>query len=302
MNPIAGLLGTLGVVTAVFAAGWARAVKKTGQAVGFPTPWELGIGYFTNFFDTLGIGSFATTTAMFRFKKIVNDRVIPGTLNVGHTLPTVAQTLIYTTIIEVDITTLFALIAASVIGAWLGAGIVARWPRRNVQIGMGTALLAAAFLMFMTQMNLFPGGGEAIGVRGTKLIIGVAANFMLGALMTLGIGLYAPCMILISMLGMNPKAAFPIMMGSCAFLMPVGSLRFIREKSYSLRAALGLAIGGIPAVLIAAYIVRELPLYAVRWLVIVVVVYAAASLLWSAHAELTAVSHPREKAHQQIGG
>ena len=285
MNPIAGLLGTLGVVTAVFVAGWARSVKKAGQAVGFPTPWELGAGYFTNFLDTLGIGSFATTTALFRFRKMVDDRIIPGTLNVGHFLPTVAQTFIYTSIIEVDITTLFSLIAAAALGAWLGAGVVARWPKRNVQIGMGAALLVAAVLMFMTQMNLFPGGGDAIGVRGARLIIGFAANFMLGALMTLGIGLYAPCMILISLLGMNPKAAFPIMMGSCAFLMPAGSLRFIREKSYGARAALGLAIGGIPAVLIAAYIVRELPLYAVRWLVIAVVIYAAVSMLWSARAD-----------------
>jgi uncharacterized membrane protein YfcA len=285
MNPIAGLLGVLGVVTAVFIAGWTKAIKKAGQTVGFPNPWELGVGYFTNFLDTLGIGSFATTTALFRFKKMVDDRVIPGTLNVGHFLPTVAQTFIYTTLIEVDIPTLFSLIAAAVLGAWLGAGVVARWPKRNVQIGMGMALLVAAVLMFMTQMNLFPGGGDAIGVRGTKLAIGVAANFVLGALMTLGIGLYAPCMILISLLGMNPKAAFPIMMGSCAFLMPTGSLRFIREKSYDAKASLGLAIGGVPAVLIAAYIVRELPLYAVRWLVIVVVVYAAVSMLLSARAE-----------------
>jgi uncharacterized membrane protein YfcA len=285
MNPIAGLLAVLGLVTAVFIAGWTKAIKKTRQAVGFPTPWELGVGYFTNFFDTLGIGSFATTTALFRFKKMVDDRIIPGTLNVGHFLPTVAQTFIYTTLIEVDIPTLFSLIAAAALGAWLGAGVVARWPKRNVQIGMGIALLVAAVLMFMTQMNLVPGGGDAIGVRGTKLVIGIAANFVLGALMTLGIGLYAPCMILISLLGMNPKAAFPIMMGSCAFLMPTGSLRFIREKSYDARAALGLAIGGIPAVLVAAYIVRELPLYAVRWLVIVVVIYAALSMLLSARAE-----------------
>jgi uncharacterized membrane protein YfcA len=288
VNPIAGLLGVLGVVTAVFIAGWTKAIKKTRQAVGFPTPWELGVGYFTNFLDTLGIGSFATTTALYRFKKMVDDRIIPGTLNVGHFLPTVAQTFIYTTLIEVDIPTLFSLIGAAVLGAWLGAGVVARWPKRNVQVGMGIALLVAASLMFMTQMNLFPGGGDAIGVRGTKLVIGIAANFVLGALMTLGIGLYAPCMILISLLGMNPKAAFPIMMGSCAFLMPTGSLRFIREKSYDARAALGLAIGGVPAVLIAAYIVRELPLYAVRWLVIVVVVYAAVSMLMSARAERAA--------------
>jgi len=250
----------------------------------FPTPLQIAVGCGTNFLDTLGIGSFATTTTMFRLKKMVDDRIIPGTLNVGHTLPTTAQTFIYTAIIQVDITTLFSMIAASILGAWLGAGIVARWPKRNVQIGMGMALLAAASLMFMTQMNLFPGGGDALGVRGTRLVVAVAVNFALGALMTLGIGLYAPCMILVSLLGMNPKAAFPIMMGSCAFLMPVGSLRFIREQSYNMRAALGLLVGGIPAVLLAAYIVKELPLYAVRWLVIVVVVYTSVSMLWSALA------------------
>jgi len=292
MSPIAGLLAALSAVTAVYLAAWIRVIaaarrKLTRQALPavdarFPTPLQIGVGYITNFFDTLGIGSFATTTTMYRLKKMVDDRIIPGTLNVGHTLPTTAQTFIYTAIIEVDITTLFSMIAASILGAWLGAGIVARWPKRNVQIGMGMALLAAASLMFMTQMNLFPGGGDALGVRGTGLVIGVAANFALGALMTLGIGLYAPCMILISLLGMNPKAAFPIMMGSCAFLMPVGSLRFIREQSYSMRAALGLLVGGVPAVLLAAYIVKELPLYAVRWLVIVVVVYTSVSMLWSA--------------------
>ena len=213
MNPIAGLLGVLAVVTAVFIGGWARALKRSGQRVGFPNPWELGVGYFTNFLDTLGIGSFATTTAIFRFRKMVDDRVIPGTLNVGHFLATVAQTFIYTTLIEVDILTLFSLIAASVLGAWLGAGIVARWSKRKVQIGMGLALLVAAIVFFMQARNLLPGGGAELGVRGAKLAVAFVGNFMLGALMSLGIGLYAPCMIMISLLGMNPKAAFPIMMG-----------------------------------------------------------------------------------------
>ena len=127
-----------------------------------------------------------------------------------------------------------------------------------------------------------PARGDALGVRGVRLAIAVVANFALGALMTLGIGLYAPCLILVSVLGMSPKAGFPIMMGSCAFLMPIGSLRFIRERSYSLQPALGLLIGGIPGVLLAAFIVRELPLYAVRWLVIVVVVYTSLTMLSSA--------------------
>lgn len=292
MHPITALMSALGLLTAIYIAGWARAVSAVRGLAGrepspatdarFPTPVMMGIGAGTNFFDALGIGSFATSTAAFKFLKLVPDRVIPGTLNAGHTLPTVAQAFIFTSLIPVDILTLFSMIAAAVLGAWLGAGIVSRWPRRWVQIGMGFALLGAAVLMFMTQMNLFPGGGDALGVRGVKLAVAVVGNFALGALMTLGIGLYAPCMILVSLLGMNPTAAFPIMMNSCAFLMPVGSLRFIREQSYSLRVAIGLAIGGVPAVLLAAYVVKSLPLAAVRWLVIVVVLYTAATMLLSA--------------------
>ncbi len=307
MNPITGLLAALGVLTAVYIAACARtisALKRTAAAASaspatdarFPTPAHMGVGAITNFFDTLGIGSFATTTALFRWLRMVPDRIIPGTLNAGHTLPTVLQAFIYTAVIPVDVLTLFSMIAAAVAGAWLGAGVVAKWPKRRVQIGMGAALLAAASLMLMTQLGLFPAGSDALGVRGAKLAIAVGGNFMLGALMTLGIGLYAPCMILVSLLGMSPRAAFPIMMGSCAFLMPVGSLRFIREQSYSLRAALGLAIGGIPGVLVAAYIVRQMPLGAVRWLVIVVVVYTAITMLMSAFAERKASVEARAEA------
>ena len=295
MNPISGLLIALGVLTAAYIGGWGRAIaqvrrERTAPATPatdarMPSGTELGVGFLTDFLDTLGIGSFAVTTALFRALKMVPDRVIPGTLNAGHTLPTIAEAFAYMAFIPVDVLTLFSMIAAAVLGAWLGAGIVAHWPKRKVQIGMGIALLVAATLFFMTQLNLFPGGGDAIGVRGVKLVAAVGGNFVLGALMSLGIGLYAPCMILVSLLGMNPTAAFPIMMGSCAFLMPIGSLRFIRERAYSLKAALGLAIGGIPGVLIAAYVVKSLPLYAVRWLVIVVVVYTAITMLYSAFTE-----------------
>jgi uncharacterized membrane protein YfcA len=182
----------------------------------------------------------------------------------------------------VDVLTLVSMIAAAVLGAWLGAGIVAHWSKRKVQLGMGMALLAAAVFFTMQNLQLFPGGSNALGVRGPALAAAIGGNFVLGALMSLGIGLYAPCMVLVSLLGMNATTAFPIMMGSCAFLMPVGSMRFIRERAYSLRAALGLAIGGIPGVLIAAYIVKSLNLVTVRWLVIVVVLYTALTMLYSA--------------------
>ena len=236
----------------------------------------------TNFFDTLGIGSFAPTTSVFKFRHMVPDEKIPGTLNVGHALPTLLEAFLFIAIVKVDIVTLVLMMTAAVIGAWFGSGIVAHWPRRRVQIGMGIALVAAASYFLMQNLNLLPAGGTALTLQHWRLWAGVIGSLILGALMTLGIGLYGPCMILVSLLGMDPKAAFPIMMGSCAFLMPVASARFIRAGSYSPRVSLGLALGGLPGVLIAALIVKSLPLTAMRWLVVVAVVYAAFAMLRSA--------------------
>jgi uncharacterized membrane protein YfcA len=247
-----------------------------------PDPLRVGIGAVTAFFDTLGIGSFATTTAVYKLRKMVPVKLIPGTLNVGHTLPTIAQAFIYTQLVPVDPTTLVSMIAAACAGSWLGAGVVIRWPRRKIQIGMGLALLAAAGLMLMTSLDLFPRGGDTFALTGMRLAIAIAGNFVLGALMMLGIGLYAPCMILVYLLGMAPTAAFPIMMGSCAFLMPFSSVRFVGSNTYHRRAALGLALGGLPAAIIAAKLVTWLPPGAVRWLVAAVVVYTAVNMLATA--------------------
>jgi uncharacterized membrane protein YfcA len=261
------------------------AFLRSKQRLVLPTPVETAIGFVTNFFDTLGIGSFAPTTSLFKFFKLVPDEKIPGTLNVGHTLPTIVEAFVFILIVGVDPLTLIALILSAIAGAWLGAGVVSHWPRRYVQIGMGTALLVAAVVFLMQDLNKIPGGGEATGLTGTMLIAGIVINFCLGALMTIGIGLYAPAMIMVSLLGMTPKAAFPIMMGSCAFLMPIASLRFAKFDAFSMRAAIGLALGGVPGVLIAAYLIHSLPLYWVRWLVIIVVVYASVAMLRSALIE-----------------
>jgi uncharacterized membrane protein YfcA len=290
----------LGVIaTGFLLALWRalQAARRGGEAVGAPTAREAGIGFGTNFFDTLGIGSYAPTTVLFRMFRLVPDERIPGTLTVGHALPTIVQAFIYISIVEVEMKTLVLLIAAAMIGSWLGAGVVARWPRRTIQLGMGAALLAAALLFVIKNLDemrgtpVFP-GGEALGLNGTLLLAALVGNFALGALMTLGIGLYAPCLIMISLLGMSPKAAFPIMMGSCAFLMPFASLRFMKARAFSPRPALGLALGGIPAVLIAALIVKSLPLVAVRWLVVVVVLYAAIGLLRASRQPAPPPSEP----------
>lgn len=281
------LLAVLAALGTFFAWRWFTTARREQYAAAVTSPGllRLAIGFVTNFFDTLGIGSFAPTTAAFKFRRVVADENIPGTLNVGHTLPTMAQGLIFIGAVQVGPATLVSMMAASAIGAWLGAGVVASLPRRAIQIGMGGALSVAAILFALMNLKLMPSGGTALELTGATLALAVAINFVLGALMTLGIGLYAPCLILVSLLGMNPLAAFPIMMGSCAVLMPVASLQFIRNRKYDLRAALGLACGGIPAVLLAAYVVRSLPLDWLRWLVVIIVLYAAALMLLSARAK-----------------
>jgi uncharacterized membrane protein YfcA len=296
-DPKTILLIALVVVTIWFIWTWARLAREgKGKDPNDPANnqkwYQYPVGFVTNFFDTLGIGSFATTTSAWKFRKAIDDRKIPGTLNVGHALPTVAQALIYISIVQVEVWTLISMIVAAVLGAWFGAGVIAKWSRRKVQIGMGCALFVAAAFMLRAQFAGQADDAGLLGLSGTILAIGLFGNFALGALMSLGIGLYAPCLILISLLGMNPRAGFPIMMGSCAFLMPIGGVRFIKEGSYSLPAAIGLAIGGIPAVLIAAYIVRSLPLTYVRWLVVIVVLYAAIMMLRSAMREKAAEPVP----------
>lgn len=287
------ILAALVIIALWFALRWWRLEKRTAgtpPAERRPGAVDLAIGFVANFFDTLGIGSFASTTAAFKLSGHVADEKIPGTLNVGHALPTITQALIFIAIVAVDPATLIGMIVAAVAGAWLGVGFVARLPRRAIQIGMGVALLCATALFLVSLLGLMPGGGVAEGLEGAKLVLAIAVSFLLGALMMLGVGLYAPCLILVSLLGMNPLVAFPIMMGSCAFLMPVGGARFVASGRYSLPAALGLAVGGVPAVLIAAYLVKSLPLDWLRWLVVIVVAYAAISMLWSARRDTAATA------------
>jgi uncharacterized membrane protein YfcA len=280
-----GLLSALMLVALTYIGRWWWLERSRTANIArerMPRPGDLAVGFVTNFFDTLGIGSFAPTTAYFKLRGRMPDEEIPGTLNTGQALPTVLEALIFIAVVSVDLTTLVSMILAAVLGAWLGVGLVSRISRRAVQLGMGGALLCAALLFLAGNLNWGPAGGDAVGLHGASLGMAVVANFLLGGLMMLGIGLYAPCLILLTLLGMNPLAAFPIMMGSCALLMPVGGARFVRSGRYNLSAALGLTLGGIPGVLVAAYIVKSLPLAWLRWLVLAVVLYAALQMLKSA--------------------
>jgi uncharacterized membrane protein YfcA len=242
---------------------------------------SVALGAITNFFDTLGIGSFAPTTAWIKFRKMVPDSFIPGTLNAGHSLPTIAEALIFIVLVEIDPWLLVSCIGAAVAGSLIGAPIVVGASVRVVQGVVGIALLLAAGLYAMKNLNLMPGDGAGLSLAATSFALAVAAHFVMGALMAFGIGLYAPSLIVLSLLGLDPIGAFPIMMGACAFLMPLSGARFIRTDRIDLRLVIGMAIGGVPAVLVAAYVVKSLPLVTLRWGVVVVVLYAALLLLRS---------------------
>ncbi len=299
LDPRVFLFTALALLTAFLLFAWYRAASaatragRTGDGwSGPPNFFESAVGFVTNFFDTLGIGSFAPTTSLFKLRQVVPDEEIPGTMMIGHAPPVVIQAFIFIAIITVDPVTLVSMLVAAVLGAWLGAGVVARLPRYKIQVGMGVALLIAAVTFVLTIFEITAVGGEATGLTGANLAVAVGAMCVLGALMTIGIGMYAPTMIVVSLMGMSPVAAFPIMMGASAFLMPVAGLRFLKAGRYGMKAALGLAIGGIPAVLIAAFIVKSLPLNAMRWLVVAVVLYAAILMLRSAVQERRGVGGP----------
>ncbi|MGH8198308.1 MAG: permease [Steroidobacteraceae bacterium] len=249
-----------------------------------PDAESIGLGAITNFFDTLGIGSFATTTAWLKFRKLVPDSFIPATLNVGHALPTIAQSAIFLVIlgVHVDPTLLASCIIAAVLGSLIGAPLVVRAPVPLVQAIVGMALLIAAGLYAMSNLDLMPIGGEATALPVAEMYVAIAVHFVLGALMAFGIGLYAPSLIMLSMLGLDPRLAFPIMASACAFLMPTTGFSFMRSDRIDLRIVLGVALGGIPAVLVAAFIVKEMPIVWLRWGVVVVVLYASFLLLRSA--------------------
>jgi len=209
----------------------------------------------------------------------VPDERLPGTMIVGLTLCVATQALIFISKIEIDITLLVMMIATALVGGWLGASVVSRLPRRPIQVGMGLALLMAALFMTIAQLNKMPVGGTALTLSGGPLILALGVNFVLGALIMLGIGNYGPTFVLLSALGMDPRAAFPIMMGSGAFAALLGCLEFIKRRNQVNQPAIGLAVGGIPGVLVAALLITNLPIDLLRWLVIVVVVYAGVTML-----------------------
>jgi uncharacterized membrane protein YfcA len=249
-----------------------------------PTGETIALGAVVSFFDTLGIGCFAPSTAWFKFRKLVPDRLIPPTLVVGLTITAVVESIIFLIRlgVRVDPVLLVGCVLACLMGGLLGAPLVHRTRVWIVQLVVAIGLLAAAIAYGMTNLHLFPGGGTASSLSPALTVIAIVACFFFGVLLNYGVGNYAPTLVILSLMGMDPRLCFPIMAGGAALMGAGAGIRHINTGNLDLRVVVGLTIGGIPAVLVAAYIVVTMPLVILRWLVLVVVLYAAAIMFHAA--------------------
>jgi uncharacterized membrane protein YfcA len=283
----------LAVATLVFLAALGAAWRRTP---GPPSVEGVLFSAVANFFDTLGIGNFATTTPYLKFRHLIpDDAMIPATMMVGYALPTVAEAFVFTNAVKVDPVLLASAITSCVAGAIVGVRVAAVLPVTPIRVVMGVGLLVAATGFSLSNLGLMPPGGTATSLPPLPFAIVVAASFAFGILVNLGVGNFAPTLVLVSLLGMDPRAAFPIMMASGALLVLVAGLRIIRTRPLNLPLVIGMSLGGIPAVLVAAFIVKSLPITQLRWGVVVVVTYAAGVML---HAAATGgrVATPAEAA------
>ena len=236
------------------------------------------LGAVVSFFDTLGIGSFAPTTAWLKFRRMVPDRLLPPTMLVGLTPPAMAESVIFLILlgVKVDPVLLFGCAMAVLLGGLVGAPLVAQCRVWIVQTVVAIGLLLAATAYAMTNLHLFPGGGTAASLPLTLTIVAIVANFGFGILLNFGVGNYAPTLVTLSLMGMDPRLVFPIMAAGAAVTGAGACVRHIQMGKMDLKVVVGLGLGGIPAVIVAAFVVKTMPLELLRWLVIVVVLYAAA--------------------------
>ena len=246
--------------------------KATGKQ------WASGfsVGIVANFLDTLGCGSFAPSTFMYKLFNQIDDIDIPGTLNVGDTFPVIFEAFIFTASVDVDPMFLLIMYVCAAVGSFGFATIVTKW-------ALGIIMIPLAIIMLCKNTGWGPFGivGTATTLTGWKLFVAAALNILWGALMDIGFGLYAPCMATCLLLGVDATAAFPVFMGSCACLMPACSIEFIKSHRYDVAHTIGNALGGCVGVFLAWKVVTSLPMF---WLINLVCVV----LLWTSYTLISA--------------
>ena len=240
-----------------------------------PTWHSATIGFVTNFFDALGIGSFPTSTSYLRLRRLIDDRLLPSTLNIGHAPAAVTEALIFISLVPVDPVLLLASTLATAVGSYLGSGVVMRLPRRPLQLLLAMASLLAAILFVMVNLKLMPGGGNAYALAPLPFALAILTVATLGALMAAGVGFFGPCLIILSLLGLHPLAIFPIMMSAGAIQQLIAGLRYLKQQHYDAQITTGLALGGVFGVLLAAFLVKSLAVESLRWLIAAIALFVA---------------------------
>ena len=280
------MLTVLLILLGLSAIAYVVILVRTALAQGGlrPSGEAVVVGAVVNFFDTLGIGSFAPTLAWLKFRTSMPARLIPCTMIVACTLPTMFQAGIFLPLlgVHVDPVLLVGYAIALLLGGLAGARLVIRLRIWIVQAVVAAALLIAAVLYALSNLHMMPAGGVAASLPLPLTIVAIAASFGMGVLLNFGVGHYAPSLVMLSLMGMDPRLVFPIMATGGALAAAVISWRHLRAGVADLRIVLGFVLGGAPAVLIAAFVVKQMPVELLRWLVIVVVVYAAATMLGDA--------------------
>jgi hypothetical protein len=268
------LLIPLGLAILVYATVLARAAIAR-RAV--PTVEALALGAVVNFFDTFGIGSFAQTTAWLKFRKLVPDRLIPPTMIAGLTPPAMVESIIFLILlgVKVDPVLLFGGAIATGIGGVVGAPLVVRARAWIVQMTVAIGLLLAGIAFVLAIAGAMPVGGTASGLPPVLTALAIALSFGLGLLANFGVGNYAPTLAILSLMGMDPHYCFPIMASGASLMGAGSSMKFVKVPDIDLRIVVGLTLGGIPAVLIAALIVKEMDVDVLRYVITIVVFYTA---------------------------
>lgn len=269
-----------------------------------PSPIAICLGFITNFFDTLGIGSFAPTMAWMKLQRLVPDKLIPSTMVAGHSLPVLVQSAVFLMLLgaQVKPVLLVGCIVAMLVGGQIGVPLARHSPVRAVQFLVALALLIAAASYTSANLGLTPRSVGTGALSLEVLAVAMILHLLLGVLMNFGVGNYAPTLLVFSLLGIDTKLAFPVMSSACAYGMITSGVRLVRKKGLDLHLVSGIAIGGVPAVLLAAFIVKAMPLGLLRWLVVAVVLYASAILFRAAlrgrsSREATISKSSREAPH-----
>ncbi len=259
--------------------------KATGKQ------WAAGftVGIIANFLDTLGCGSYAPSTFMYKLFNQMDDIDIPGTLNVGDTFPVIFEAFIFTASVDCDPMFLWIMYICAAVGSFGFATIVTKWPRNKIRYALGFIMIPLAIIMLCKNTGVGPFGsvGTLTGLTGWKLIVAAGLNILWGALMDIGFGLYAPCMATCLLLGVDAGACFPVFMGSCAVLMPACSIEFIKTHRYDVSHTIGNALGGCIGVFIAWKFVTNLSLF---WLINLVCVV----LLWTSYTLISAANKDKK--------